>query len=427
MLFRCGYSVLPYKLGLRGAINSIKKVIKNSFVVTLLSASLIMPLSCQPTDHNDYYHNGGDLDYYFDFTISKNVLEKYLSRAITLSNMLQWGNNEEDLRLIENIGAKFIGRAVGLWGEESKINELQPKAREIADEVHAVDPDIILQAGIFEIITPDVNNVSIPDWVFDEFGLEPENRNFNYEDIHYPNWGSVPDMSRLEARMWFFYLGATYIDLGVEAIHFGQVERMDINDPGHVHWCDLLSRVRDYANKNARRQLVLCDAHVPGGGIVHDGQLMFDLHSFPLRIKEVQDRPLECVLEIGHLDSIYGRSAGGITPSGWWCENLPYLVEFDNWGASGREGEYSTDYWVWGYDEIGWLAHQSETYRNQWIRYSWNWVRENDPNGHVQMPFGRPLHVPVFEGIDWFYGHTQSDDMPYGLSIEATVKEIWFE
>jgi len=38
-------------------------------------------------------------------------------------------------------------------------------------------------------------------------------------------WGkgaSVPDVSRMETRLWFYFLAASYIDLGFEAIHYGQ-------------------------------------------------------------------------------------------------------------------------------------------------------------------------------------------------------------
>ena len=62
----------------------------------------------------------------------------------------------------------------------------------------------------------------------------------------------------------------------------------------------------------------------------------------------------------GFSDGIYGRSKGGMTPSGWSCEHLPYLVEIDNWGASRHPGQAKQGgIWVWGYDEITWFAHQS--------------------------------------------------------------------
>ncbi len=40
--------------------------------------------------------------------------------------------------------------------------------------------------------------------------------------------GQVPDESQLETRMWFYYQAVSYIVIGCEAIHFGQVEIMGL-------------------------------------------------------------------------------------------------------------------------------------------------------------------------------------------------------
>ncbi len=42
--------------------------------------------------------------------------------------------------------------------------------------------------------------------------------------------------------MWFYFLAARYFEVGIEAIHFGQVEIMDDRDPDHSAWRDLLGR-----------------------------------------------------------------------------------------------------------------------------------------------------------------------------------------
>jgi len=373
-------------------------------------------------------------NYRFDRNISREVLENYLSRAITMSTLLHGkGNVEDNIRMLKNVGAKFAGRAVYMWGGEGRLESLLARGRPIAERIHRADPDMILQAAIFEIVTEQVNQIPIPKSLFTEFGLKPEQRNFRYGAMVYPDghrrnqWSrgaSVPDMSQLETRMWFVYLAARYIDVGIEAIHFGQVEIMDDRDPGHVHWRDMLRRVRRHAAKHARRHLVLCDAHVPSGGIVHDGRLMFDFHSFPLRIEEVPDRPHEGILKMGYLDSIFGRSRGGVTPSGWKCEHLPYIVELDNFGRSRREGQNIGRHWIWGYDEICWFAHQNEEYRNQWLRYAWDWVRKHDPNGYFQMPGSRTLAVPV-DGKSWYWANTSSEVVPDAFNQEETIKKIW--
>ncbi len=224
--------------------------------------------------------------------------------------------------------------------------------------------------------------------------------------------------------MWFYYLAARYIDVGVEAIHFGQVELMGARDREHAAWASLLARVRAYARRHARRGIVLCDAHVPSGGISVGPQLLFDFHSFPLRIAEVTNRPLEGELRKGYADSIFGRSKGGTTPSGWACEHLPYLVEFDNFGRSRREGRHVRGPWIWGYDEISWFARMDPPKRRAWLRYCWQWVRDHDPNGYVEMPGSRTLAVPV-HGKNWYWASDPSLACPTGFGDEATIRAIW--
>ena len=99
----------------------------------------------------------------------------------------------------------------------------------------------------------------------------------------------MPDVSRSETKLWFYFLARSYIDIGCEAIHYGQAELMNGNDPKLDHWAEVLAQARRYAAKHARRHFILCDAHVPRGGLVRDGKLFHDFHSFPLRIEELPD------------------------------------------------------------------------------------------------------------------------------------------
>jgi len=169
-------------------------------------------------------------DYSFDSKISRTVLENYLSRAITFAELLNGervekqlgGNTDDNIRMLKNVGVKFAGRAIYMWGNESRLNKLLEEARPIVKKVHAADPDIVLQAAAFEIVSKQVETLKIPKWVFDEFDLVFENRNFDYEAMLYPDghrvdhWragSSVPDMSKLETRMWFFYLASCSLAL----------------------------------------------------------------------------------------------------------------------------------------------------------------------------------------------------------------------
>lgn len=381
-------------------------------------------------------------NYKFDGSMSREVLCNYLSRATTFSDLLHsenvdkslGGNTDDNIRMIKNVGIKFAGRSIFMWGGESRLETMIPDGKKTAEKVHQADPDVILQAAVFEIVTTQVNEIPIPGWVFEAFGAAPEKRNFKYDAMLYQDghrvnqWrqgNSVPDMSQLETRMWFYYLAARYIDIGIEAIHFGQVELMDNRDPERKFWLDMLIHVRKYASEHARRHFILCDAHVPSGGyVLPDGKLLFDFHSFPLRIKAVPGKPEEGVLQVGFLDSLFKRSKGGITPSGWKCDSLPYLVELDNFGRSRHVGEDKGDIWCWGYDEISWFAKQSENYRDLWLHYAWNWIRRTDPNGFLQMPISRTMANPI-DGKRWYWANKPSPAVPNGFNQEDAIKSIW--
>ena len=405
------------------------------FGKTLISTLLVAWLRCAlPAEAQDFR---------FDGSISRPVLENYLDRSISFTELLHYDltkprnsrgvDPRDNLRLILDTKARFVGRALMVWAREKELPAFLETAKPFAAALHQADPEIILQAAAFEIVTQGVESVAIPERVFQEFGQPVAPRNFSYQDMLYANgrfvghWGgrgSVPDMSRLETRMWFYSLVTSFIDVGIEAIHFGQVGLMDKADPGHAGWLDMLGRVRAYARQHARRHFLVCDAHTPTGGYVEDGKLLFDFHSFPLRIVEVADHPHQGVLQVGYADSIFTKSKGGITPSGWSCEHLPYLVEFDNFGRS-KPGQPSKSQFIWGWDEITWFALTPEKERNDWLRYAWKWVKATDPNGHLQMPGSRVLSPGMPDAPRWYWANTRSEACPSGFNTEETIKELW--
>ena len=101
------------------------------------------------------------------------VLENYLDRSVTMAYFLVTGRPEgnreylyrdDDIRLIQNIGAKFIGRAIYRWNGESLLNDpnFWTNAKALMEKVHAFDPDVIFQGCLFETISREVNSVKIP-------------------------------------------------------------------------------------------------------------------------------------------------------------------------------------------------------------------------------------------------------------------------
>jgi hypothetical protein len=375
------------------------------------------------------------------------VLENYLDRSVTAGYLLVPGTpenylfpfREDDIRMVQNIGAKFIGRALYRWGEESKLADpaFLAYAKRLIDRMHEFDPEIIFQGCIFESVSRDIDNLPVPAWVFEAFNLPVEKRNFSAAemtkridpDAPPAMGGRCPMVNNLETRLWFYFLARSYIDVGIEAFHLGQVEHIGRDDPDKIHYREIIDMIRSYAKKNARRHYVLLDGHTPKGGFLQDGVSLLDFNSFPLRIKEVSEKPMEGILEVGHSDGLFQKSKGAVSPSGWEAENMPYLVEFDNFGIR-RNPEagiaVTDDHFCWGYDDITWFSLQTEEYRNKWLWYAFDWLRETDPNGHLQMCLIRMIsHPENGQTYRSYFANTRSVACPVGYSQEETIKEIW--
>jgi len=375
---------------------------------------------------------GQKKSYQFDSSgISREVLENYLDRAITMVYLLIPENPEgnrpypwhaDDIRMVKDIGAKYIGRAIYRWGGESLLNNKNfwDSARSIISNLHAYDPDIIFQGCLFEIVTEEVGQV--------------ETRNFSYKAMlnqqgkfvdHWRKGSSVPDISERETQLWFYFLACSYMNVGCEAFHLGQIELIGMNDPERSAWAETIHKIRQYAKEHARRHWVLLDAHVPYGGMLKGDSSLIDFNSFPLRIKAIPEKPYESKLQVNYLDGIYNKSKGGISPSGWKCDHLPYLVEFDNYGRGKAPNVAdTTSFFVWGWDEISWFSLQPEPYRNNWLKYSYNWIRQTDPNGHLEMPGNRMVSCPN-ESQGSYRANTKSPECPIGYSQEEVIKNLW--
>jgi hypothetical protein len=220
-------------------------------------------------------------------------------------------------------------------------------------------------------------------------------------------------------------LACSYINVGCEAFHLGQIELIGMNDPERIAWEKTISKIRNYAKEHARRHWVLLDAHVPYGGMLKGDKSLLDFNSFPLRIKAIPEKPYEGKLQVNYLDGIYNKSKGGISPSGWKCDHLPYLVEFDNYGRGKMPNVAdTTSHFIWGWDEISWLSLQPEAYRNSWLKYAYNWIRQTDPNGHLEMPGCRMISCPN-ESQGSYRANTKSPVCPIGYSQEETIKTLW--
>ena len=107
-------------------------------------------------------------DYRFDGSMPEEVLRSYLSRSMTTMYLLtSHGDFDDNLRMLTNCGVKFAGRAVYQWGREEGGESALPKKLELAKKnitrIHAADPELILQACIFEIVSREKHSASFAD------------------------------------------------------------------------------------------------------------------------------------------------------------------------------------------------------------------------------------------------------------------------
>src|SRR6188474_2229002 len=156
-------------------------------------------------------------DFQFDGSMSRQVLENYLSRSTSYTELLhddltkprnsRGVDPRDNLRFILDTRSKLVGRGLMVWGRERSLPVFLETAKPFAAALHKADPEIILQAAAFEIVTRGVETVVVPEHVLREFGQAVTNRNFRYQDMLYADgrfvnhWGgngSVPDMSRIE-------------------------------------------------------------------------------------------------------------------------------------------------------------------------------------------------------------------------------------
>ena len=134
-------------------------------------------------------------DFQFDGSMSRQVLENYLSRSTSYTELLhddltkprnsRGVDPRDNLRFILDTRAKLVGRALMVWGRERNLSAFLETAKPFAAALHKADPEIILQAAAFEIVTRGVETLAVPERVLREFGQSVTNRNFRYQDMLY--------------------------------------------------------------------------------------------------------------------------------------------------------------------------------------------------------------------------------------------------
>src|ERR1700682_5571381 len=127
----------------------------------LVAGCLLALLTTQAADAPSTSRPGG---FRFDTTISREVLENYLSRSVSMEGLLNGrGDLKDNIRMLKSEGAKYIGRALCLWSADRDFKNSAGRARKEIPLVLAADSDMVLEACVFEIVGQRVSQIPIPD------------------------------------------------------------------------------------------------------------------------------------------------------------------------------------------------------------------------------------------------------------------------
>ncbi|RTQ45921.1 hypothetical protein EJV47_24130 [Hymenobacter gummosus] len=418
------------------------------------------------------------------------TLKRALSRAITMYQLCaekypDETRREQQMAALDDIGARFIGRTALWWNNTYGAQEEEAHFQRTyvnTSRLLATDSSRIVQAGVMEFIAGrdpatdsltsiNASTIPVPAWVLRDWGLPVVKRNFDARAIAYapkdaddPWRGmseAVPDVTRLEARLWLYYRACRYMACGIEALHMGQWNLISNKDKRGVggkrpyyYTNQLFDKIRAFAangspyfeqpngRKGARHGYVVLDFHskepvyyrAPWRRPVD----LFDFYSNPISAREV--------LTGGQPGGLYGYPAWSTLLMPNECA-LPgrgalanrgnprlMLVELDNSLSSPHAPSlHDPTQEMWGWDEITWFAAQPCAYRSDWLCYVYRWLQCNAPNTFMEMPGRRSLSSPTvgsmyeFENPASARPHQGQPCAPAGgVSLEQQrLRELW--
>ncbi|MEO1514569.1 MAG: T9SS type A sorting domain-containing protein [Bacteroidota bacterium] len=394
------------------------------------------------------------------------------------------------IQMMVDMGATFVARSAFSWGKETRLNPVasstldysfQRRMRRFVCDVNSAYDCAglrrpIIQAAVFEIITPDVDSVKIPQFVKDVFSDCPgfdatfyaNITNFSFDRIAFdssevkkqPNLKETPDLSNIEAMMWYFYSAMQYINAGYTAIHFGQFFKVSKFDEGYENGHHLMKKIREYADCMGQPLLLNAQASYK---YADTDSLLFDFNMVAARPREHplrNDRNLcgnnapayippdfetspcstfeyhQAVIDPCHgfggryIDKDADRHEGGISPMGCPYETTPSSIYFD-FNCAGYEpliNNYCCDQPTYDcgdgttlaaapqdltyfYSDGGWLANLPEDCKIWWLEEYFCRVRDEfyGNNTFLQIPARLGLTLCDCKG-NFLTGGTEEDN-----------------
>ncbi len=361
------------------------------------------------------------------------MLDRYLSRAVMLAlftDHVERPGYSSQLELIRKLKPAYLSRIAGSWGlPETDLlpgGKLFNSTRKVIDDVRQMYREDsvampMIEAGIFEAITTDVDRIPIPEWVLLAFADDPEVKQikrrrgkaayFNAASMRntgHPNWSEhtwVPDINRIHTRLWFYYLSTIFIDMGCHSIHFGWFELITEHDSTYVKTDKLFEKIRAYARQ--KNSFVVFNADIDRVLYVNNTEkILLDFLSSPIRpepaVHGFPHSPCEgepmAELNIPRYNKGLMQQRGGVTANGDTVKNIPVLFNLDWYGVEyrgkqpGQMGLGDGGWAPWKVNETIWFFSLSYDCQRFWLQHVAAAIKNNVmERAYVKMPAVQPL------------------------------------
>lgn len=387
-----------------------------------------------------------------------------------------WGNYcpEKYCQIIKsfvNIRASIILRAAVQWGNDNEMKPGSPYFNAMEQMVLDINSTYdcagirrpVIQGGIFEDCNVGNASVSIPCEVIDVFRTDPDfdinyylNGDGSCKSIFFTktrinhntgSWPNCPDITKIEAKMWFYYLSKLYVDLGFKSIHMGQMKLWSSNDVSLAHSTSIINKIRQYAISQ-NTFVLLTEENFRALKFPNSNTFMFDYDSRVLRPTEVPSAgsafycptPTQNYLDntpcsneqyraiideccITHLGNSYGNSPLNSCPLPYQPFNTYFDFGAGNYPPLGIATS-TPDVSLWGWDDTKWFATKISTAcREYWMGDAICRIRDYY-NGFGFMTAPGMLVVKMPENYNNFnVGINPTADASYIMSDEGGVLE----
>jgi len=328
----------------------------------------------------------------------------------------------------------------------------------------------IVQGSIFENCDSITANIKIPSSVILAFkdhipaslrSIYLDNNNNpklvyfrKYKIVHGPNnswYSNCPNITKIEAKMWFYHLAKLYVDLGYKSIHMGQMEGWAAtDDASFTHTRIVLKAIRKYAK--SKNTFILMTEENKKALKVND-TFLFDHDIRALRPREVSNpsvcgdwnnsNPLINYLQASPcandlypaiIDSFVINTrgiAGGYSPlNGCYLELMPYSTYFDFGGGTSTTAGVPSDgcnntHSTWGWEDTKWFAfHMGSQCRLYWMGDAIKRLR-NFHKGHGFMILPGLLHCKMQEQYNnASLGINPTADARYLMSDDTSMMRV---